>query len=262
MMMRRVYSRLILPYSTIFSDFVSRLVMRAICFLSSVQNPEEPLRCEQGMLAEYAETAIHNDFDLIAVEKAVQLKENGMIDEVVLFSMAPESSILQRALAIGADRAVYAAARNCDLTPEIVVDTALASIEADDETIWITGKLGVNFESHRTAQILAMRLGVPCLCSAFNIERSGDEWEVACEHDFGTPVYRVRAPFVVTADLRLADPRYPGLPSLLKAKRKPVVQADAVSGYSGEHGCVEAVQEKRRQCEFIEPSAVIEMLRG
>ncbi len=230
--------------------------MKAIVFISAVQNPEEPLSCPGGRLQPIPDNTIINDFDLIAVEKAVQLKESGDLDEVILFCMAGDKSLLQKPLAIGADRAVFVQIENEMLTPEIVVNTALSAIPAEPDTIWMLGKTGVNFESHQTAQRLAAALNIDCLCSAFRMERSGADWRIACEDDFGIPTYRIQVPFVVTTDLRLAEPRFPSLPNLIKAKRKPI-QEISMPQTSSIPGIIVPAAEKRRACTFITPDEFI-----
>ena len=42
------------------------------------------------------------------------------------------------------------------------------------------------------------------------------------EVDGGVQTVAVKLPAVITADLRLAEPRYVTLPNMMKAKRKPV----------------------------------------
>lgn len=200
--------------------------MRAIIFVSTVENPEEPV-CVLGQTLEcVSDNEIVNDFDLIAVEAAVQLKESGDLDEVVVFGVGTERSHLQKCMAMGADRAVLAVCDRSEVTAEDVVMTAISAFKDDDisETLWLLGKLGVNFEGHRTAQRLAVCLGLPCLEAVNAIQRDGDVWHVTCESANGTPVFDVSGSFVMTADLRLATPRFPSLPNIVRSRKKPVAE--------------------------------------
>ena len=146
-------------------------MMLAIVFISAVHNPEENLSLAGGSFVRSDEYEIANDFDLRAVEAAISLKESGAIDRGVVFSAAERTTHITKALAMGADEAIWACARDAELSPQIVVETAIEAVKqrygnALDTAIWLMGKLGVNYESHLTAQRLALRLGVPCLCSA------------------------------------------------------------------------------------------------
>lgn len=240
--------------------------MRAVVFVSSVQNPEEKLVLEERRFCPVQETVIGNDFDGIALESAVRLKESGVFDEVVVFSAMPDNGPILKALAMGADRAVWCEADNGRLTPELVVETALGALEAEDDTVWFLGKLGVNFEMHVTAQRLAARLGVPCVSSVSAIECEGATFRLTCEDDAGTPVFEVKAPFVLTADLRLAEPRFPSLPNILRARRKPVVRVDLVGSETPSDGRAPMTHHlawldgASRACHFIDTEAFLERM--
>ena len=242
-----------------------RTEMKAVVFVSTVYNPEENLHLERARFANVPEYQIANDFDLIAVEAAVQLKEAGDLDEVVVFGVSPVKDHLLKALAMGADRAIYAEADNADLTPEIVVETALSAIPDAEDTIWMTGKIGVNFESRHTPQLLASRLtNCPCIDSAFQIERHGDVWKIRCEADNGIPVFEASAPFVVTSDLRLAEPRFPSLPNIIKARKKPMQCVDVAKPEVSCHLStlsLEPAEDNRRNCRLVSKEQFCALIR-
>lgn len=237
--------------------------MRAIVFVSSVANPEEKLILEGDHFKNIPDDCIANDFDLIAVEAAVRLKEQGIIDEIVVFCLGPALAHVQKALAMGADRAIFGECDNRDLTPQIVVDTALAHIDPDDATIYMLGKLGVNFESHCVPQMLANRLSCPCVCSVYKIEKADKRWQLHCEDDVGIPIFEAEAPFVMTTELRLAEPRFPSLPNIIKARRKPIesVQIEATSQRS-QTLSLEMAADAQRSCKWLSADELITMVKG
>lgn len=229
--------------------------MKAVVLVSTVYNPEENPVLEKDHFAAVQENLIANDFDLIAVEAAVQLKETGALDEVVVFGISPIRDHLLKALAMGADRAIYAQAENADITPEIVVETALSVIPDSDDTIWMLGKIGVNFESHHTPQLLASKLiNCPCIDAAFKIERHDNVWQIQCEADHGIPTFELEPPFVVTTDLRLAQPRFPSLPNIIKARKKPFQCIDVVKpeiSFGLITQSLELIEDSHRNCQFV-----------
>lgn len=237
--------------------------MRAVVMISSVANPEERLDLRAHTFDPSQEKEIANDFDLIALEAAVSLKERGVFDEVVLFSAAPRNLHLIKGLAMGADRAVWAVAQYEELTADNVVETLLTSIAPDAETIWFAGKLGVNFESHLTAQKLAARLSLPCLCSVSSLEYGDGTWRVKREEEGGEPTYAMTGAFVLSSDLRLATPRFPSLPNMIKARRKPLEEVALVrASYDSQLRslalrCAEA---RRGHCEWIDSDTLSDML--
>ncbi|MBO4349683.1 MAG: hypothetical protein J6A01_01900 [Proteobacteria bacterium] len=237
--------------------------MKAIVFVSTVNNPEEKITLQDNGFAADRDNEIPNDFDLIAAEAAVRLKEQGLLDEVVVFSLGPSQSAVQKVLAMGADRAVYGQCDNVDLTSEIVVETALSAIEPTEDTIWMAGKLGVNFESHHVPQLLADRLGCPCISSAYRIEKKGEKWLITCEDDRGIPVFEVAPPFVVTSELRLAEPRFPSLPNIIKAKKKPVetVEIRISHGTAFKTASLEMAADAHRDCQMISIDEFVQHLK-
>lgn len=247
-------------------------MMLAIVFISAVHNPEENLSLADGSFVRSDEYEIANDFDLRAVETAISLKESGAIDRVVVFSAAERTTHITKALAMGADEAILACARDAELSPQIVVETAIEAVKqrygnAFDTAIWLMGKLGVNYESHLTAQRLALRLGVPCLCSAskLNYDAEGDKWIVETESEFGTPEFEASAPFVVTADLRLAEPRFPSLPNIVKARRKPVYEvglARVESDFSASVGSLRQAHASKKCCQYIDAESLMHIISG
>lgn len=224
---------------------------RAVVLVSAVQNPEEPLGFGECAIAHDPDNEILNDFDLIGVECAVRLKERGVLDEVVVFSMGTRRELLIKVLAMGADRAVWVSCDTAVLTPEIVAAQAVGACGDAPDTLWLLGKIGVNYESGHTAHCLAARLGCPVADAACAIEWDGAKFRVTCESACAIPTYVMTLPCVVTTDLRLAEPRFPSLPSIVKAKRKPV----EVLEFSGDDACrsvrVFAGADARRTCRFL-----------
>ncbi len=199
--------------------------MKIFVLLGCAQNPEEKLYLSDNAatFALDSQTRLINDFDMIGVEAAVRLMEQGCADSVTVFCLNGDKTLLHKALAIGATRAVMAELPDAALTPGIVVREAIAACDAPNETLFICGKLNVNFESAQTAQRLAAQLQCPCLSCAKKITPTSDgNLEIEIEDDRGTPRYLVHTPVVLTTDLRLAEPRFPSLPNIMKAKRKPI----------------------------------------
>ena len=64
-------------------------------------------------------------------------------------------------------------------------------------------------------------------CSEIKIE--GGEATVTREVDAGLETIQVKMPVVMSADLRLNEPRYVKLPDVMKAKRKPMDKIELAS---------------------------------
>ncbi|AJR24196.1 electron transfer flavoprotein subunit beta/FixA family protein [Sphingobium sp. YBL2] len=164
-----------------------------------------------------------NPFDEISVEEAVRLKEAGIADEIVVVSIGPAKAqeILRTALAMGADRAILI---ETDVSVEpLGVAKLLAKLVAEEEPgLVILGKQAIDDDSNQTGQMLAALLGWAQGTFASKIEVEGDNVVVTREVDGGLETVQLTLPAIVTTDLRLNEPRYASLPSIMKAKTKPM----------------------------------------
>ena len=162
-----------------------------------------------------------NPFDEIAVEEAVRLKEKGAATEVVAVSCGPAASqdALRTALAIGADRAVLVET-DAVLQP-LAVAKLLAAVQAKEQA-GLLGKQAIDDDANQTGQMLAALLKLPQATFASKIEVADGQATVTREVDGGMETVCLPLPAVVTADLRLNEPRYVTLPNIMKARKKPL----------------------------------------
>ena len=164
-----------------------------------------------------------NPFCEIAVEEAVRLKEKGTASEVVVVSIGPAQAqeTLRQALAMGADRAVLIQTDQ-DLEPLEVAKVLKAAIAEENPNVVIMGKQAIDGDNNATGQMLAAILDWPQAIFASAIELSADTAKVTREVDGGLQTIEVGLPAIITADLRLNEPRYASLPNIMKAKKKPL----------------------------------------
>jgi electron transfer flavoprotein beta subunit len=164
-----------------------------------------------------------NPFDEIAVEEAVRLKEAGVATEVVAVSCGiPQcQETLRTAMAIGADRGILVET-DVELQPLAVAKLLKAVVEREKPQLVIVGKQAIDDDANQTGQMLAALLDVPQGAFASKLKIVDGRAEVTREVDGGLETISVALPAVVTADLRLNEPRYVTLPNIMKAKKKPL----------------------------------------
>jgi len=162
-----------------------------------------------------------NPFCEIAVEEAVRLKEKGAASEVVAVSIGPAQAqeTLRTALAMGADRAILIQT-NEDLEPLEVAKTLKAVVGEESPDLVVMGKQAIDGDNNAVGQMLAALLDWPQATFASAVEVAGGKAKVTREVDGGLQTLEVDLPAVVTADLRLNEPRYASLPNIMKAKKK------------------------------------------
>ena len=164
-----------------------------------------------------------NPFCENALEEALRWKDAGHANEVIAVSAggADSAETLRMALAIGADRAILV---KTETTPEPLLAAKLLAAIARRENpgvIWC-GKQATDGDFNQTGQMTAALLGwgQALFLSAAKPEDGAVVAE--SEVDNGIAVLRVKTPCVLTADLRLNEPRYATLPNIMKARKKPL----------------------------------------
>jgi electron transfer flavoprotein beta subunit len=166
-----------------------------------------------------------NPFDEIAVEEAVRLKEKGLITEIVAVSVGPTKSqeTIRTALSMGADRGILVETpEGLAVEPLTVAKLLKGVIEVEKPSCIILGKQAIDDDCGQTGQMLAALLAWPQATFASKIIIEGGGALVTREVDGGLETLRLELPAVITTDLRLNEPRYPSLPNIMKAKKKPL----------------------------------------
>jgi len=173
-----------------------------------------------------------NPFDEIAVEEAIRLKEAGKADEVIVVSIGVKQAqeTLRTALAMGADRAILVVASDDvhnDIEPLAVAKILQAVIAEEAPGLVIAGKQAIDNDMNATGQMLSALLGWSQAAFASHLDIQGDHALVTREVDGGLQTIKVKLPTIVTADLRLNEPRYASLPNIMKAKKKQLDEKTA-----------------------------------
>lgn len=164
-----------------------------------------------------------NPFCEIAVEEAIRLKEAKNASEVVVVSIGEKScqEQLRSALALGADRAIHI---ETDLTLDSInIAKVLQKIISEEAPeLIILGKQAIDSDNNQTGQMLAALTDYPQATFASKIVVENNHVAVTREVDNGLQTLQLSLPAIITTDLRLNEPRYPKLPDIMKAKRKPL----------------------------------------
>jgi electron transfer flavoprotein beta subunit len=164
-----------------------------------------------------------NPFDEIAVEEAIRQKEAGKATEIVAVSIGPAQAgeTIRTSLAMGADRGILVKSEGT-IEPLAVAKILKAVVDAEKPGLVILGKQAIDDDSNQTGQMLAALLGWSQGTFASKLAIEGDSISVTREVDGGLQTLKLKAPAIVTTDLRLNEPRYASLPNIMKAKKKPI----------------------------------------
>ncbi len=174
-----------------------------------------------------------NPFDEIAVEEAVRLKEKLGGMEVLAVSVGgiKVQETLRTALAMGADKAIHVDVGEASeqVQPLEIAKLLKQVVGKENPDLVILGKQAIDDDSNQTGQMLAGLLNWPQGTFASKVELNPDNKQLIVERevDGGLEQIKTSLPAIVTADLRLNQPRYATLPNIMKAKKKPLVKMTA-----------------------------------
>merc|ERR1712151_495136 len=118
-----------------------------------------------------------------------------------------------------------------ELQPLAVAKLLAKVVEKEEPNMVLLGKQAIDDDSNQTGSILAGLMDWPQAGSAYEVTvGDGDAFvTVAREVDTGIQEVKMPLPAVITADLRLNEPRYATLPNMVKAKKKPMEVLDAAA---------------------------------
>ena len=169
-----------------------------------------------------------NPFDENALEEALRLKEKELASETTVVSIGDEKNqdVLRHGLAMGADRAILVET-NESLEPLGVAKVLKGLVDKEKPDLILLGKLALDSDAGQTGQMLAGLLDYPQGTFASKVDIENNKILVTREIDGGTNTLKMNIPAVLTADLRLNEPRFVKLPNLMMARKKTIEKIKA-----------------------------------
>jgi electron transfer flavoprotein beta subunit len=164
-----------------------------------------------------------NPFDENAIEEALRLKEKNAGSEVVVMSIGKPEVVeqIRTGLAMGGDRGIHINT-TAEVDSDAVARLVAKIVEQEKPDLVLMGKQAVDDDASQAPQLLAEYLGWAQACFASKVEIAGTTATVTREVDGGLEVLELGLPCIISADLRLNEPRYASLPGIMKAKKKEV----------------------------------------
>ena len=189
-----------------------------------------------------------NPFDEFAIELAVQLREKRSdIESITALTIGPATAAdaLRTALAVGCDDAIHLQDDAFDALDELQTAALIAAVVKDrGYDLVIRGKQEIDLDSGQLGPALAECLDRPHIGALVALEIADDGGSLSARRriEGADEVVTAQLPAVLTIEKGLVEMRYPSLPNLMKAKKKPVEVlgsgdvagfADAIAGVGG-----------------------------
>ena len=198
--------------------------MNIIVLLKQTFDTEEKIVIQDGQIVEDGPEYVINPYDEYAVEEAVKLKETQGA-EVTVVTLGPPrvESALRTALAMGADKAILIEDDESLNLDEYSISKVLsAAIKDCDYDLILTGSMSVDNGASQVAVRVAEELNLAHVATAVELTIDSDKVTVVKDVEGNSEVIEASLPLLVTAQQGLNEPRYPSLPGIMKAKRKPI----------------------------------------
>jgi len=198
--------------------------MNILVCIKQTFDTEEKITLANGRISEEGVEFILNPYDEYAVEEAVRIKEAQGADVTVL-TVGPSraESALRTALAMGADKAVLVEAEGLELDEHALAKLiAAAANKLGPFDLILGGNMAVDSGAGQVAIRVAEELGIPHVSTITKLTLEGGKAVVERDVEGDLEVVEVALPFLATAQQGLNEPRYPSLPGIMKAKKKPL----------------------------------------
>ncbi|MFF5400612.1 electron transfer flavoprotein subunit beta/FixA family protein [Peribacillus butanolivorans] len=197
--------------------------MNIFVLIKQTFDTEEKIILQNGNIWEDGVNFIINPYDEFAIEEAIKLRDlHGGEVTVITIGLERAENALRTALAMGADKAIIIDSEDQDLDEYSIVKVLEAVIKGRDFDLILSGNLGVDYGSGQVGPRLAEELDIAQITSITYMEINGDTAIIERDVEGDKELVEVSLPVLVTAQQGLNEPRYPSLPGIMKAKKKPI----------------------------------------
>ena len=175
-----------------------------------------------------------SDFDLYAIEAALQLKEKAGQGEVVIISLGPDAAqeTIRKALSMGADRGVLLKADKIPFDPFAIATALAAELGSGGYDLILFGKLSIDSANQATGPIVAELLDLPCVTAISKLDIADRKGTARRELEGASETVEFPLPALLTIDEGMNKPRLPSLKGIMGAKKKPIESKPAALGES------------------------------
>jgi electron transfer flavoprotein beta subunit len=211
------------------SNYSGGIIVNIYVLLKRTFDTEEKITLSNGKINEDGAEFIINPYDEYAVEEAIQVRD-AQGGEVTVISVGTEEAEkqLRTALAMGADKAVLINIEddieNGDqFTTAKIIGEYLKDKNAD---LIIAGNVAIDGGSGQVGPRVAEILEIPYITTITKLDIENGNVSVIRDVEGDSETIEASLPLLVTAQQGLNEPRYPSLPGIMKAKKKPLEELE------------------------------------
>ena len=197
-----------------------------VCVKQVPDTTEIKINPETGTLIRDGVPAILNPDDAIALEQALQIKDENPGTAVTVVTMGPPQAqeMLEECMAMGADDAVLLSDRALGGSDTWATSNAIAAgiKKIGEYDIIFAGRQAIDGETAQVGPQIAEKLGIPQVTYVKNFELQDQSAVVERSLEDGYEKLKVKLPCVLTAIKELNVPRYMSVRGILRAAKTEV----------------------------------------
>lgn len=194
-----------------------------------------------------------------ALVRALELKES-LGGEVTTITVGPaaDESIIRKALAIGADKAVRvnAEANDAYFTAFQIAEYA----KSGEFDMILCGKETINYNGSQVGGMIAELMGLPYVSLATKLEMNGATATIDREMKGGVEVVEVNTPFVLSAAKGMAEQRIPNMRGIMAARTKPLEVVEPVACDDLTTFQSYELPPAKSDCKYVDPDNMAELV--
>ncbi|WP_227937761.1 electron transfer flavoprotein subunit beta/FixA family protein [Alkalihalobacillus deserti] len=198
--------------------------MNIFVIMKRTFDTEEKISIKGGQIDNSGAEFIINPYDEYAIEEAIVIRdEHGGEITVVTAGTQDSEKELRTALAMGADKAVLIDCEDVEQMDQFSTATIISTYLKDQKAdIILSGNVAVDGGSGQVGPRIAELLGMPQVTTITKLTINGNMATIVRDVEGDEETIEVSLPVLVTAQQGLNEPRYPSLPGIMKAKKKPL----------------------------------------
>ncbi|MBP1915001.1 electron transfer flavoprotein beta subunit [Lederbergia galactosidilyticus] len=199
--------------------------MNIFVLLKRTFDTEEKIVISEGKIIEDDAEFIINPYDEYAIEEAIRVRdEHGGEVNVLTVGNEESEKQLRTALAMGADRATLINIEDdLEETDAFSISKIIAKFLQDKKVdLILAGNVAIDGGSGQIGPRVADILNIPYVTTITKLKIEGENVIITKDVEGDSEILEAKLPLLVTAQQGLNDPRYPSLPGIMKAKKKPL----------------------------------------
>ncbi len=170
-----------------------------------------------------------NPYDEFAIEEALQIKSKNADSSVTALTVGTEDNkdVLRTALAMGVDKAVLVKGSEKPSDSFYVAKNIANYVNENKPELVLMGRQSIDYDSFQMPSLVGELVDYPSVSVISKLEIDNGKAKAERDIEGGKELVEITLPAVISAQKGLNSPRYPKLPDIMKAKRKPIEEIDA-----------------------------------